>query len=98
VSREMLTATGGYWTLLMTPEQRSMRARVAAHTRWSQHDPVSGTAAARRALNDQFERMVDPDHELPTDERSRRAASARKAYFARLALASSRARRSRAEG
>jgi hypothetical protein len=79
----------------MTPEQRALRARIAAHTRWSQQDRREGTAAARAAFNDRFERQVDPDGVLPHDERLRRAERARKAYFTRLALASSRARQAR---
>lgn len=79
----------------MTPEQRALRARIAAHTRWSQQDRREGTAAARAAFNDRFEREVDPDGVLPREERLRRAESARKAYFTRLALASSRARQAR---
>jgi hypothetical protein len=42
---------------------------------------------------DRFEREVDPDGELPIEERQRRAEHARKAYFLRLALASAKARR-----
>lgn len=75
--------------------QRSLRARIAAHSKWSQQDRVAGTAAARRAFNDRFERLVDPERLLPEAERRKRAESARKAYFTQLALASSRARRSR---
>jgi hypothetical protein len=56
---------------------------------------VAGTSAARRAFNDRFERLVDPDQALDDAERRRRADSARKAYFAQLALASARARRGR---
>lgn len=52
--------------------------------------------AARRAFNERFERLVDPENSLEPAERARRAASARKAYFTRLALASSRARQARA--
>jgi hypothetical protein len=79
----------------MTPEQRALRARIAAHSRWATQDRREGTAAARAAFADRFEREVDPDGTLPRDERLRRAESARKAYFARLALASSRARQER---
>jgi hypothetical protein len=79
----------------VTPVQRSLRARLAAHTKWSQHDRVEGTAAARRTFLDRFEAMVDPERVLPEAERRRRAESARKAYFTRLALASSRARQAR---
>lgn len=79
----------------MTPEQRVLRARIAAHSRWAKQDPREGTAVARAAFLDRFEHEVDPDHLLSPQERLRRAGSARKAYFARLALASSRARSAR---
>jgi len=77
----------------LSPSERSLRARIAAHTRWSRDDPIAGTAAARAAFLDRFVREVDPDGVLPETERFRRAQSARKAYFARLALKSARARR-----
>ena len=73
----------------------SLASSIAAHIKWSQHDPVEGTAAARAAFNDRFERDADPDGVLHDDERARRAAHLRKAYFQRLALASARARRTR---
>jgi hypothetical protein len=72
--------------------QRRLAAQVAAHTRWSRQDGVEGTAAARAAFLDRFERQVDPDGVLAPAERARRAVSARKAYFARLALKSAQAR------
>lgn len=78
----------------MTPEQRALRARLAAHRSWAQTvDPSARTAAARRAFDKRFENEVDPDHVLPDDERARRAEHARKAYFTSLALKSSGARR-----
>lgn len=80
----------------LTPEQRTLRARVAAHSLHAQvKDPTAHTAPARRAFLDRFDRMVDPDGVLPPAERARRAESARKAYFVALALKSSRARSSR---
>jgi hypothetical protein len=82
----------------LTPAQRSLNARLAAHARWSKADPVDGTAAARKAFADRFEREVDPDGVLSPAERARRAESARKAHFTRLALASSRARAARKAG
>ena len=83
----------------LTPEQRALRARVAAHTRWSQtEDPTAATAPARRAFLDRFERQVDPDGRLDPQERTRRAEHARKAHMARLALRSARARAARREG
>ena len=45
---------------------------------------------------DRFEREVDPDGVLPPQERAQRAEHAKKAYFARLALASAKARRKKA--
>lgn len=80
----------------LTPAQRSLRARLAAHTSWANTtDRTARTEAARRAAMDRFEREVDPDGVLPAQERAKRAESARKAYFAKLALRSSQARAAR---
>jgi len=80
----------------LTPEQRAMRARIAAHSRWAKEsDPQAATAPARRASMERFEREVDPGGTLPSAERSLRAEHARKAYMQRLALRSSQARRKR---
>lgn len=79
-----------------TPEQRALRARLAAFTRWGNTENTSAaTAPARRAFLDRFDREADPTGTLPAAERARRAAQLRKAYFARLALQSSRARSAR---
>ncbi|MBO2456550.1 hypothetical protein [Actinomadura violacea] len=81
----------------LTPEQRSLRASIAAHVQWSREpDRTARTATARRAFLDRFEREVDPDGTLTPEERARRAENARKAHFKRLALASARARSNRA--
>lgn len=77
----------------MTPAERSMRARIAAHVLHSRHDSRKLTAPARAAALARFAREVDPDGVLPEDERRRRAAHARKAYFTGLALKSAAARR-----
>lgn len=82
----------------MTPQQRSLRARLAAQTRWSQEDPGPATARAREGFNRRFLDQVDPDRILPEAERNRRVESARKAYYTRLALASAKARAARAGG
>ncbi len=88
-----LMATG------MTPEERSLRARIAAHESWAHTpDPSARTAAARSKFMDRFEREVDPDGVLKPEERARRAEHARRAYFCRLALKSARTRRRRANG
>lgn len=79
---------------MLSPSERSLRARLAAHERWARQDPVAGTAKARQAFLARFEREVDPEGALSPAERARRAEHARKAYFTRLALASAKARRS----
>jgi len=78
----------------LTPAQRSLRGRLAAHERWARtSDTSAATAPARRAFLDRFERAVDPDGVLAPAERARRAEHARKSYFLRLALKSAQARR-----
>jgi len=74
--------------------ERVLRSRIAAYTRWAHEaDRCAATAPARRAFDVRFEREVDPDGVLTQAERQRRAESARKAYFTRLALKSVQARR-----
>ena len=92
-----------FWLLALlaelSPSQRSLRARVAAHESWARtSDPSARTAPARAAFKSRFEREVDPDGVLSEAERQRRAEHARTAYFTRLALRSSKARRKRATG
>ncbi len=80
----------------LTPEERTLRARLAAHVSWEKtSDPAARTEAARQAFHDSFEKQVDPDGCLDPAERSRRADSARKAHYSRLAYRSARARRQR---
>lgn len=80
----------------LNSEQRVMRARLGAYAMHAKRDPRETTRAGRSAFLARFEREVDPDGVLSEEERSRRAMAARRAYFVRLALASSRARRARA--
>ena len=79
----------------LSPKSRTLRGKVAAHSRWAHEDPTPQTAKKRLAFDQRFLDEVDPDRTLPEAERLRRAQSARKAYFARLALQSAEARRSR---
>lgn len=79
----------------LTPSERSLRARLAAHTLHAQRDSKDLTGPARKAFAQRFLDEVDPDRVLPEAERLRRAAHAQKAYFTRLALKSAVARRSR---
>jgi hypothetical protein len=85
----------------LTGEQRTTRARLAAHTRWSSEDPTDNAARGQAGLRARFEREAReaapeiaetyrPD--AADKEYARRAESAYKAHMARLALASSKAR------
>lgn len=68
----------------MTPEQRSMRARLAAQTRWANTagaDRAAATQAARDALEAKWAQAPDPT-------------AARRAHMTRMSLSSSRARKS----
>jgi hypothetical protein len=77
----------------LSPAERSLRARLAAHAMHARHDALETTTAARAAFLARFEAEVDPDGLLSPEERRRRAEHARSAYFTRLALASAKARR-----
>lgn len=81
----------------MTPEERTMRARIAVHESWARtEDRAARTANARKAAADRFERQVDPDGQLDPGERARRAEHARKAHMQRMAFKSVQARRKKA--
>lgn len=81
----------------MTPAERTLRARLAAHTLHAKVDSREHTKPARKAFLDRFENQVDPNRVLPVEERMRRADQAKKAYFTRLALKSVRARRGQSD-
>jgi hypothetical protein len=77
-----------------TPKMsRSQCGKLGAAVLHSRYDLHELTSAARAAFNAKFEREVDPDGLLAPEERDRRAASARKAYYMRLAALSAAARR-----
>lgn len=77
---------------------RTLRARASAHASWANTtDPTARTEPARTAFLDRFERQVDPDGTLDAVDRTRRAAQARKAYFAALAAKSVAARQKKAK-
>jgi hypothetical protein len=79
----------------LSPSERTLRARVAAHAKHATHDPQAAMAKARAVFLATFEQQADPQGVLPPAERQRRAEQLRRAYFARLALASAKARRAR---
>jgi hypothetical protein len=81
----------------LTPEQRKLRASLAAHERWGRHDPKAEMSQVRKGFDDRFLRQVDDECPgLPEAERQRRAKSLLQAHMKRLALASSRARSKKA--
>jgi hypothetical protein len=82
--------------MTLTPEQRTLRARLAAHTLHATRDSRQLTAKARATFQSSFEHEVDPEGTLEPEERARRAAQARKAFYTRLALKSAQARRRKA--
>lgn len=82
----------------LTPAERTLRARLAAHQSWAATpDPAKRLAPARAAFRARFEHEVDPDGTLDPAERARRAEHAHRAHMSRLALASAKARRIRKE-
>jgi hypothetical protein len=75
-------------------EDRALIARIASHTRWAEtHDRSAATEPARKGLDARFAREIDPDGKLAPAELAVRIASARRAHFQRMALASARKRR-----
>ena len=73
--------------------KRGLQARMAAHALHAKvSDPAAHTAPARQVFLSRFEREVDPEGVLEPRERARRAEHAKKAYFLKLAQASSKAR------
>ncbi|ODA69242.1 hypothetical protein [Streptomyces sp. AVP053U2] len=82
----------------LSPEERSLRARLAAHTSWANTlDPKSRTARARAAANGRFEKQAREKHPDATDEQIARVAEhLRKAHYSAMALKSAAARRAKA--
>lgn len=73
----------------LSPAERSLRGRLAAHTSWSRTtDRSARTAKARKALEDKFLAEAEGD--------PKRAESLRRAFYAKLSLRSAQARRRRA--
>ncbi len=77
----------------LTPEQRSLRAKLAVETSWAKtSDRATRTAKAREASFRRFEREVDPEGVLTPEERTLRAQHARKAHMARMSYLAAKAR------
>ena len=80
---------------MLTPSERAMRARIAAHAQHAQGKTNTKAATVASQVT-RFEDAVDPDRKLAPDERAKRAEHARKAYMQKLAFASAKARRANA--
>lgn len=75
---------------------KDINRRIAAEVSWSRTaDRSARTQPGREAFLNRFEREVDPNGELPPDERRRRAEHAKRAYMLRLAKRAVAARRAR---
>lgn len=80
------------------PDRRRQIASLAAHTSWARTPHrEERLAPANRAREAKWEREVDPDGVMDPATRAKAAASARRAFYKRIALKSVEARRARAE-
>ncbi len=77
----------------LTPAERTCRARLAAYSMHARGS--TNTGPARAAFEAKFLDLVDKDRVLPEPIRLKRAAAARKAYYAKLAFRSVKARAAR---
>jgi hypothetical protein len=83
----------------LTKAQLSLRAQIAANTRWSREDPAANAARGQAGLIEKFRREVlAADPGITEPELTRRAQSAYRAHMGRLALASSKSRSTRKAG
>ena len=77
----------------MTPEQRRLRARIAANARWSRPMAREDQAtAARAAILARLEQQVDPHGSLTPEERASLIRSAARRLGAELNAARARKR------
>jgi hypothetical protein len=77
----------------VTPEQRHLRAKIAANVRWSKPMARADQAdAARAAIFARLERQVDPKGELTPAERGELIQAAARALANRLVAARARKR------
>ena len=81
----------------MSPEQRRLRARIAANARWSRPLARADQAeAARSAMFSRLERQVDPAAQLSPEERAILVRAAARQLSAQLNAARARKRASAA--
>lgn len=84
----------------LTPAERSLRASIAAHTRWANTDRAERQRIADRGqdgLLRRFAAEITAEHGvMPADELDRRARNMLAAHMKRLAMKSAKARRGEA--
>jgi hypothetical protein len=73
-----------------------LRAQIGAYSLHAKYDSRQITEKARAVFMSRFDKEVDPECLLPVEERRRRAGMAKSAYFRKLALRSSKARKAKA--
>lgn len=76
--------------------ERTLRARIGAHSVHARHDGAELTERARKAFLASFATGVDPKKELSAQERRRRADHALRAHMGKLSLLAAKARKERA--
>lgn len=79
----------------MTPQQRTLRARIAAHASWANTaDPAARTAPARAAYLDRFTEEARSRHPDASDAHIARVAEhLKREHFTRLSYLSAKARK-----
>ena len=82
----------------MAETAKSLAGRIGAYALHSQYDSKEITQAARTAFLAKFIAQVDPNLELPEEERLRRAEHALREHMARLAMKSAKARAAKKAG
>jgi len=80
----------------LTPEQRALRARIAAHSSWAKTaNRRARTQPGSQALLAKLAAEVDPDGLMSPEDRAKAVENAKSAYFSRLAMRAAAARRSK---
>jgi len=75
---------------------KDINKRIAAEVSWARTlDRANRTRPAREAFLKRFEKEVDPDGALSSDERRQRAEHAKRAHMLQLAKRSAAARKTR---
>lgn len=86
----------------LSESDRRTTAQEGAHTRWmkaaTEKDRRAAVAPALEGQRKRWARIADPHGRLSGEDLERAIESARQAHFARMRLASARARRARKEG